>query len=68
MKILPENWGTDRLMVRDATMEDVPHLRNVFISILKAGTADRLSFGPRGRLATMIAVPEHIIARTVEWS
>ena len=30
MKILSENWGTDRLMVRDATMEDVPHLRNVF--------------------------------------
>jgi hypothetical protein len=40
----------------------------VVINILKAGTADRLSFGPRGRLATMIAVPEHIIARTVEWS
>ena len=30
MKILPESWGTDRLAVRDATMDDVPHLRNVF--------------------------------------
>jgi len=30
MKILPESWGTERLMVRDATMEDVPHLLNVF--------------------------------------
>jgi hypothetical protein len=38
------------------------------ISILKASTADRLSLGPRGRLATMIAVPNSIIARTVERS
>jgi diamine N-acetyltransferase len=30
MKVLQEKWDTDRLAVRDATMEDVPHLRNVF--------------------------------------
>jgi transposase len=32
------------------------------------GTADRMSFGLRDRLATKIAVPEQIIARTVERS
>jgi hypothetical protein len=26
MKIMPERWGTERLMIRDAVMEDVPHL------------------------------------------
>jgi ribosomal protein S18 acetylase RimI-like enzyme len=40
MKILPESWGTDRLMVRDATMEDVPHLRNVFNACSYVGEWD----------------------------
>jgi RimJ/RimL family protein N-acetyltransferase len=30
MKILPDCWETDRLLVRDATMGDVPYLVNMF--------------------------------------
>jgi ribosomal protein S18 acetylase RimI-like enzyme len=40
MKVIPENWGTDRLMVRDATMGDVPHLRNVFNACSYVGEWD----------------------------
>src|SRR4030066_2342538 len=40
MKILPESWGTERLVVRDATMEDVPHLRNVFNACSYVGEWD----------------------------
>lgn len=40
MKVLPENWGTDRLMVRDATMVDVPHLRSVFNACSYLGAWD----------------------------
>jgi len=40
MKILPESWVTDRLLVRDATMEDVPHLRNVFNACSYVGEWD----------------------------
>lgn len=40
MKILPESWRTERLVVRDATMEDVPHLRNVFNACSYVGEWD----------------------------
>ncbi len=40
MKILPESWVTDRLWVRDATMEDVSALRNVFNACSYVGEWD----------------------------
>jgi ribosomal protein S18 acetylase RimI-like enzyme len=40
MKILPESWVTDRLWVRDASMEDVPELRNVFNACSYVGEWD----------------------------
>ena len=40
MKVLPESWGTERLFVRDATMGDVPHLRNVFNACSYVGEWD----------------------------
>jgi diamine N-acetyltransferase len=41
MKVLPKNWRTDRLVVRDATMEDAPHLRNVFNACSYVGVWDK---------------------------
>jgi len=40
MKVLPENWKTERLMVRDATMGDVQSLRNVFNACSYVGEWD----------------------------
>ncbi len=40
MKILPDRWGTERLIVRDAVMEDVPHLQNVFNACSYVGEWD----------------------------
>ena len=40
MNVLPETWETDRLMIRDARMEDVPHLRNVFNACSYVGEWD----------------------------
>jgi ribosomal protein S18 acetylase RimI-like enzyme len=40
MKILPASWDTERLVVRDATMQDVPRLRNVFNACSYVGEWD----------------------------
>ena len=40
MKVLPETWETDRLLIRDAMMEDVPRLRNVFNACSYVGEWD----------------------------
>ncbi len=40
MKVLPQEWGTERLWVRDASMADVPHLRNVFNACSYVGVWD----------------------------
>jgi ribosomal protein S18 acetylase RimI-like enzyme len=40
MKVLPKNWRTERLLVRDATMQDVPHLRSVFNACSYVGEWD----------------------------
>jgi ribosomal protein S18 acetylase RimI-like enzyme len=40
MNVLPATWGTERLTVRDATLEDVPHLRSVFNACSYVGVWD----------------------------
>jgi ribosomal protein S18 acetylase RimI-like enzyme len=40
MNFLPQVWETDRLSVRDATMADVPYLRNVFNACSYVGEWD----------------------------
>jgi RimJ/RimL family protein N-acetyltransferase len=40
MKVLPESWETERLVIRDAMMEDVPQLRNVFNACSYVGEWD----------------------------
>ncbi len=40
MKVLADSWETDRLIVRDATMKDVPNLRNVFNACAYLGEWD----------------------------
>jgi len=40
MKVLPHQWETDRLFIRDATMSDVPHLRKVFNACSYVGEWD----------------------------
>jgi ribosomal protein S18 acetylase RimI-like enzyme len=44
MKVLAESWETDRLLVRDATMKDVPNLRNVFNACSYLGEWDNTFF------------------------
>jgi len=41
MKVLPEKWETERLSVRDATMADVPYLREVFNAVSYVGEWDK---------------------------